>query len=69
MNEQLMDRFWINQPSTLQPCHSMNGQLVIAPRASTEEKVTVYFRTGEVISALVPRIVLSKGWPKHLQNA
>jgi hypothetical protein len=57
-----MNRYWINQPSTLQICHKLNGVNVLAEPKPGERTVTVYFLSGEVISQLVPREVLSPGW-------
>lgn len=66
----MMARYWINQPSTLQPCHKMHGTLVLAPRVIAKDAlaVTVYPTSGPVISLLVPERVLSPGWPAHLQE-
>lgn len=58
-----MRRYWINQPSTLQPMHSMNGLRVIAPKHLDDDYVTVYFIDGPVISALIGSSALSPGWP------
>lgn len=54
-------RFWINQPSTLQPCHDMHGLNVIAENGDSEF-VDVYFLDGETWSARIQRSALSKGW-------
>ena len=46
-------RVWINQPSTLQPLHKLNRQVVIAwtePNGTT----TIYFNKGSVKSMQVP---------------
>jgi len=57
-----MARYWINQPSTLQPCHDMHGQKVLAPEVLKGDSVTVYFLdyNSPTISAIVPVSVLSK---------
>lgn len=60
-----MKRYWINQPSTLQPCHSMHGQNVLSdlkPVFDGATNVTVYFAQGEIISAVIPKLALSEGW-------
>lgn len=54
-------RAWINQPSTLQPLHKLNGVNVLA--IPEDDKCSrIYFLSGDVISARVPSLVLSKGW-------
>ena len=59
-----MSRYWINQPSTLQPDHCFHGQLCIAPRDLTNlSYVTIYFTKGSVVSARVSVLALSEGWP------
>ena len=64
----LMDRYWINQPSKLQSCHNLNGRLVIAPKVIKEKFVDVYFANGAEISARIPALALSRGWPQHLNK-
>lgn len=56
-----LERAWINQPSTLQPLHNWNGKNVLRGKAFGG-LVTVYFTDGDIISAMVPSNVLSKGW-------
>jgi hypothetical protein len=66
-----MKRMWINQPSTLQPLHSLHGTCVLAaPTSDSFEATTVYFLSGDVVSMAAPKLSLSDGWPvpacKHL---
>lgn len=64
-----MQRYWINQPSTAQPAHSMHGRLVLAaPLSPGDITVTVYFVEGDVHSAYIPASALSPGWPEHLRH-
>lgn len=56
-----MKRFWINQPSTLQPLHKYHGNNVLAENINSER---VYFTSGNIISMEVPDNVLSAGWLK-----
>lgn len=56
-----MERMWINQPSTLQPLHKLNGVNVLAVE-ETDKIMRVYFLTGDTISQQVPRLCLSSGW-------
>lgn len=58
-----MDRYWINQPSTLQPLNRYHGLRVIAPRDLPKDWVTVYPADGDVISLIAPPQALSSGWP------
>jgi hypothetical protein len=60
--EELLARYWINQPSTLQPCHYMHGRNVLALENPPYEFVTVYFVEGPTISARIPKLALSPGW-------
>jgi hypothetical protein len=60
-----MERYWINAPSTHNPLHAMNGRNVLADLSeSTEKTVQVFFIEGDVISAQIPKLYLSKGWRK-----
>lgn len=61
----MIERMWINQPSTLQPLHHLHGTLVLAEQ-DTFQTHKVYFLSGAVISQQVPNTALSKGWPEHL---
>lgn len=64
-----MKRYWINQPSTLQLCHDMHGQNVLARKGYDGNRqddvcTRVYFTSGCIISTLIPTISLStsEGW-------
>lgn len=53
-------RAWINQPSSLQCHHNLNGENVLV--VDTKEKtVDIYFTRGNVISMRIPRNCLSIG--------
>ena len=61
-DEPKLERMWVNQPSTLQPHHVLNGRRVLAAsRRPTYTKV--YFVDGPVISMRVASVALSPGWP------
>lgn len=59
-----MKRMWINQPSTLQVLHHLDGVNVLA-EDDTDTCMRVYFLSGEVISQQVPKLYLSDGWCKR----
>lgn len=62
MKPYLMARYWINQPSTIQPDHAFHGQTVIAPRNLNDfegDTVTVYFARGDIHSVIVFKRSLS----------
>lgn len=63
-----LQRFWINQPSTLQPDHSLHGKrvLVAMGQKGLDHVVDVYFTEGEVISCRVHKLALSPGWPTNI---
>lgn len=56
----MMERMWVNQPSTSQPLHKYHGQNVLYDRKGQ----TLYFCRGSVISMMVPTnpLPLSFGW-------
>lgn len=56
-------RGWINAPSVHQTSHPMHGQRVIYDSADRSAFITVYFTSGPVTSARLPRGVVSPGWP------
>lgn len=63
-----LERFWINQPSTLQPDHALNGTRVLARKGydgdRKDDKITrVYLLDGPVHSVNVFTSALSPGWP------
>jgi hypothetical protein len=66
-----LERYWINQPSTLQPHHKMHGKNVLARLGVTINRklknqnpliTTVYFVDGDTISADIFTNSLSPGW-------
>jgi hypothetical protein len=59
-----IQRMWINQPSSIQSMHTLHGIRVLAC-PDTDETMRVYFLSGETVSMQVPRLALSKGWPRH----
>ena len=62
----MLERMWVNQPSTLQICHELNGTNVLADYSDTDgARVTIYFLTGDTVSAMVPKLILAKGWRKQ----
>jgi hypothetical protein len=67
MKHTKMSRYWVNQPSSLQPAYGFHGQNVIAPENMNEidgPSVTVYFQNGPTTSAILPKLSLSRGWKK-----
>lgn len=60
----MMQRMWINQPSTLQPDHKLHGRNVLADDKNdyTPGYVIIYFVDGSVESQVIARLSLSKGW-------
>lgn len=67
MNNMELARMWINQPSTLQPLHKMNGVNVLAcPKRKGLATRRVYFLRGDIISQEVPSVILSEGWNKEM---
>ena len=62
----MLKRYWIDQPSTLQPLHHMNGTNVIVDDSELQNVTcTVAPVSGDTITMQVPRIVLSKGWTNN----
>lgn len=62
-----MIRMWVNQPSTLQPHHSLHGECVLAEDEGGET-TRVWFTHGVVISMQIPNTALSQGWPRLNQS-
>lgn len=62
-----MERYWINQPSTLQEHHKLHGTRVLGAPDDFfgPEFYRVYFLEGPVISMLIHERTLSKGWPEQ----
>jgi hypothetical protein len=58
----MLYRAWINQPSTHQKYHDRHGVNVLAEVIGTNGMVCVYFTDGPVISQMIHRSALSKGW-------
>jgi hypothetical protein len=54
-------RMWINQPSTLQPYHYLDGQRVLAVH-EYDATYRVYFLTGDIVSQQIDGSALSPGW-------
>lgn len=54
-------RAWINQPSSLQQFHSLDGSNVLAVYES-ERFARVYFTEGPVVGMVIPILALSEGW-------
>lgn len=54
-------RMWIDQPSTLQDYHKLNGTNVLAYH-EYGNTMRVYFLSGDVISQQMPILALSNGW-------
>lgn len=53
-----MKRMWINQPSTLQPLHRLNGANVLAV-VENDATYKIYFLSGPVISQQCSKLCLS----------
>ena len=64
MSRTKMHRMWVNQPSNLQPLHSLHGTRVIAIKVNGNQ-AEIMFLSGEVISQLIDWNALSTGWPPH----
>jgi len=62
MKPTVFDRYWINQPSDLQPMHKYHGMNVLAPKDITEKFIRVYPTSTNIISMECPALSLSKGW-------
>ena len=56
-----VDRYWINQPSKLQPHHDMHGVNVLAYH-EYDDTYRVYFTSGPVLSMQMFKSALSPGW-------
>jgi hypothetical protein len=56
-----LTRMWINQPSTLQELHALNGTNVLAIH-EYDNTMRIYFLSGDRISQQVNKMVLSNGW-------
>lgn len=63
-----LQRMWVNQPSTLQQHHELNGTNVLAYR-EYDDTWRVYFLSGEIISQRMLGQALSPGWLPQAQLA
>ena len=60
-----INRMWINQPSTLQPLHHLNGTCVLAgPNYDGSRRI--WFLSGNITDMECFDLCLSEGWPDHL---
>lgn len=59
--DNLPRRVWINQPSTLQPDHALDGMNVLAIR-DTDTMARIYFLSGPIESQQISYLALSEGW-------
>ena len=55
-------RMWIDQPSSLQPLHHLNGTNVLAMPFDHNGFAYIYFLSGDVVSMRAHRLWLSAGW-------
>jgi len=56
-------RAWINQPSTLQPFHTLHGTNVLTiPENDDPRHHRIYFLSGGVVSQRIAKEALSPGW-------
>lgn len=61
-----MRRMWINQPSKLQPHHSLHGTNVLVGETPPESQYwMVFFTSGKQFSSLINKIALSPGWKEE----
>lgn len=56
-----LTRMWINQPSTLQALHALNGTNVLAYH-EYNNTMRIYFLSGNIVSQQCSILALSKGW-------
>lgn len=57
----MVERMWINQPSTQQTYHDLHGTNVLAVY-ERPNFYRVYFLSGPVVSQEVSALALSRGW-------
>ena len=60
----MIERMWVNQPSTMQPYHLLHGVNVLA-RHEFDDTLEIFFLYGKEISLYADRLVLSPGWLTH----
>lgn len=58
----ILKRMWVNQPSTIQPYHDLNGLRVLAHH-EYGDTWRVYFLAGPIVSQQIHQSALSGGWP------
>jgi hypothetical protein len=64
-----IQRYWINQPSTLQPYHHLHGRLVLADLHKDNYPGAVcYFTKGPELWKEIDKSALSDDWPNHLME-
>ena len=63
-NSKIPFRVWVNQPSTLQTYHHLNGQNFLAIH-EYDDTYCIYFLSGTQISQQISRLALSLGWRGH----
>lgn len=56
-------RMWVDQPSTSQPLHHLDGTNVLA--VPEGDGWRIYFLSGEVVSQVAPKLSLSRGWVRR----
>jgi putative component of toxin-antitoxin plasmid stabilization module len=56
----VIERMWINQPSTSHPLHHLHGVNVLAIEEG--DAYRIYFLSGAVVSQVATKSSLSKGW-------
>jgi hypothetical protein len=62
-----IERYWVNQPSISQSYHNYNGMRVLAfPDGVRKNIFHVYLVDGPEVIIQMPRLALSKGWPKEI---
>lgn len=54
-------RKWVNQPSTLQPLHHLNGTNVLAVH-EYDDTWSIFFLSGDIVSQQCSGAALSDGW-------
>jgi len=60
-NIKFVYRGFINQPSTLQPCHHLHGKYcIVLDPGLTSDSVVVCFTVGDIRSAQIPRLCVSR---------
>lgn len=60
----MLQRVWINQPSTLQTHHNLHGTKVLVDFSKDKSSPDVYFLGRGVHRMRVSAEALSSGWPE-----